>query len=156
MHGGQKYVIHRDLWRNKRAISDNNSNCHNRGLVPESAWGFLAIYWLKTSFLSKVKGMGDRGILRAFHLCARVFEILVQTLIFKNCLNGGHCHNWRHVPLSMRFLAVYCFLSKVEGMDDRGIMRTFHICAWFCLNWDLNLLSQWRTCPPLSMRFLDF
>ena len=29
MHGGQKYVIHRDLWRNKRAISDNNSNCLN-------------------------------------------------------------------------------------------------------------------------------
>ena len=73
--------------------------------------------------------MGDRGILRAFHLCARVFEILVQTLIFKNCLNGGHCHNWRHVPLSMRFLAVYCFLSKVEGMDDWGIMRTSQLCS---------------------------
>ena len=25
------------------------------------------------------------------------------------------------------------FLCKIKGMNDRGIIQTFHICAWFCL-----------------------
>ena len=61
------------------------------------------------------------------------FEFLVQTHIFKKLSELGTC-----TPLSMRFLAVYCskksFLSNVKGMNDRGIMQTFHICARF-LRW---------------------
>ena len=82
----------------------------------------------------KVKGMDDLGIMRTFHLCARVFEFLVQTHIFKKCLCGvlyptqtpGTLSEWGTcTPRSMRFLAVYC-LGKVKGMNDRGITRTFH------------------------------
>ena len=44
---------------------------------------FLAVYWLKKSFLSKVKGMNDWGIRGTFPLCAQIFEFLVQTPILK-------------------------------------------------------------------------
>merc|ERR1711860_467649 len=62
----------------RRAIYiDERSTCRSL------ARRFLAIYWLKKSFLSKVKGMNDHGIRRTFPLCAHFFEFLVQTPIFK-------------------------------------------------------------------------
>ena len=34
----------------------------------------MALYWLKKkTFLNKVKGMDDGGIVRSFHLCVQVF-----------------------------------------------------------------------------------
>ena len=33
----------------------------------------FVVYWLKKSFLSKVKGMNERGIMRTFHTCAQVW-----------------------------------------------------------------------------------
>ena len=49
-------------------------------MVDKSEWStcrpfgprFLAVYWLKKSFLSKVKGMNDRGIRLTFPLYALV------------------------------------------------------------------------------------
>ena len=64
--------------------------------------------------------MNGRGIRRTFPLCARIFEFLVQTPIFKKFVGP-------------RFLAVYwlkkSFLSKVKGMNDRGIRLTFPLYA---------------------------
>ena len=44
-----------------------------------------------------------------------------------------HCLNGLHVPLSDKvfgcLLVEKSFLSKLKGMNDRGIMRALHICA---------------------------
>ena len=55
------------------------------------------------------------------------------------------------------------FLTKVKGMNDRGIMRTFHICALgFCLKLsfkgivEMGYMSKLSTCTPFSSRFLIY
>ena len=69
--------------------------------VTLSEWGtctpfsmrFLAIYWLEKSFLSKVKGMDDRGIILTFHRCAQVFEFFSANT---HLSEWGTCLNWVH------------------------------------------------------------
>ena len=55
-NGLQVRIVYKSEW----------STC--RSLGPR----FLAVYWLKKSFLSKVKGMNDRGIRLTFPLYALV------------------------------------------------------------------------------------
>ena len=63
----------------KRDWSTSTIDLHSR-LVYKRDWStcrpiatrFLAVYWLKKSFLSKVKGMNDRGIRQTFPLYALV------------------------------------------------------------------------------------
>ena len=69
---------------------------------------FLAVYCLKKSFLSKVKGMNDRGTKRTFHICARV---LPKIEILRYCRNGVH------VPHSVRGYLTF----KVGKTQFRGL-----------------------------------
>ena len=55
-----------------------------------------------------------------------------------NCRNGVHCQIGEHVETGYMYSFQYkvfgCLvaeeiLSKVKGMNGRGIMQTFHICA---------------------------
>ena len=69
---------------------------------------FLAVYCLKKSFLSEVKGMNDRGTKRTFHICARV---LPKIEILRYCRNGVH------VPHSVRGYLTF----KVGKTQFRGL-----------------------------------
>ena len=51
-------------------------------------------------------------------------------LKWSTCCNGLHVDHY--AGGFWRLLVEKSFLSKVEGMNDRGIMRTFHL--GFCLN----------------------
>jgi len=63
-------------------LQTNFQLCRSDLHVDHYAQGFWLFTGLKKSFLSKVKGMNDRGIRRTFPLCAQIFEFLVQTPIF--------------------------------------------------------------------------
>ena len=63
----------------------------------------------------------------------------------------GYMSKWGTcTPFSTRLLAVHwlkkSFSSKVKDMNDRGIMKTFHICA----------RQKWGTCTPFITRFFYF
>ena len=64
--------------------------------------------------------MDDRGIIRTFHLCARIFEFLVQT---------RKCSNRVHVPhFVLRFLTFKVGKTQIQKSLlitlERGIMST--------------------------------
>ena len=95
----------------------NGVHCRN-GV--QSKWGtcapfrtrFLAVYSLNESFLSKVKGRNDRGIIRIFHIFARVSP---KIEIWRCCWNGVHCRNGIHVPHSVGGF----FLSRWERLNSK-------------------------------------
>ena len=88
--------------------------------------------YLKKPFQSKVKRMDDRGIMQTFHLCAWIFEFLVQAPIF-NFVGMGYMYPisyevfgcllvekifFEHVPHSVRSLF---FTFKVGKTQLRGL-----------------------------------
>ena len=71
-----------------------------------------------------------------------VLEFLVQTPIFKKFALLVYMRYWSTCrPVATRFLAVYwlkkSFLSKVKGMNDRGIRRTFPLYARFLPKYEI-------------------
>ena len=100
--------------------------CRNEVHLPHSAWGFWLFIGWKHLFRTRLKAR-MRGIMRTFHLCDQVFEFLVQTHISRNWVQ---CRNGVHVPHSVwGFWLFIGWKSKVKGMNDQGIMRTFLICV---------------------------
>ena len=91
----------------RNGVNVEMGTCRNGVHIPHSKFfGCLLDEILVEKLFSK--GMDDRGIMRTLHLCAQVFEFLVQT--------------------HTQFTGLI-FFSKVKGMNDRGSMRTLHICA---------------------------
>ena len=83
---------------------------------------------------------------RELSTCVLWFLNFFAKTIFKNWHNGGHVPYFlTYMFLTIRFLAVY-WLKKSILTKVKGIMRTFHIWAWFCycLMGDIVLMPPTR------------
>ena len=74
---------------------------------------YLAVYWLKKSFLSQVKDMNDRGIKRTFPLRARIFSIFCANPHFQEI-----CSFKKSNPKKKQ---VSCILKRKETFTDQSV-----------------------------------
>ena len=80
-----------------------------------------------------------KTLLSVLEFITKVFLTIDNLCIPLDATNGfpvlsewGTCRNGIQIPRSVRGFWLFTkknLLSKVKGMDDRGIMRIFHLCA---------------------------
>merc|ERR1711860_257085 len=85
-----------------------------------------------------------------FPLCAQIFEFLVQTPIFKEIRRAIYIdERSTRRSLARRVLAIYwlkkSFLSKVKGMNDHGIRRTFPLYALILPKYEIKKVVDERS-----------
>ena len=133
-----------DFWLCRSGIHTLLANKHEWSTCGPVVKRFLAVYWLKKYFFSKLKAwmigaLGERSpcVLDFCILSANnQFQVIRGTGLQAQLVYKREWSTCRTVVT--RFLAVYWlkifFLSKVKGLNDRGIRQTFPIMLWFCLN----------------------